>query len=116
MGGERTFGENISAPDDLREQIDRIVDTVWDRIESAQARGRTVTLKLRFADFRTITRARSVTGWVADKALFAAIGHDLLAEQMPLPQPVRLMGLTLSGLERASATPDNDDEAQLPLL
>ena len=105
IGGERTFFENIVDPAELRETVDRIVDIVWDRIERAggangPARGRTVTLKLRYADFRTLTRARSVTPRVTDKAMFARLGHALLDELMPLPQPIRLLGLTLSSLER----------------
>jgi len=105
IGGERTFFENIVDPAELRETVDRIVDIVWDRIERAggangPARGRTVTLKLRYADFRTLTRARSVTPRVTDKAMFARLGHALLDELMPLSQPIRLLGLTLSSLER----------------
>ncbi|MYL99779.1 DNA polymerase IV [Novosphingobium sp. FGD1] len=100
VGGERTFFENIEDPAALRETMDHIVDVVWERIERAGSRGRTVTLKLRYADFQTLTRARSLPHFVADKAEFARIGHALLEEQMPLPQPIRLMGLTLSALER----------------
>jgi DNA polymerase IV len=100
VGGERTFFENIEDPAALRETMDHIVDVVWERIERAGSRGRTVTMKLRYADFQTLTRARSLPHFVADKAEFARIGHALLEEQMPLPQPIRLMGLTLSALER----------------
>jgi DNA polymerase-4 len=117
VGGERTFFENIEDPDRLRETMDSIVDIVWERIERAGSQGRTVTLKLRYADFRTLTRARSVTPRVADKAMFAQLGHALLEEMMPPPQPVRLMGLTLSSLE---STPGESDtpvrDRQLPLL
>jgi DNA polymerase-4 len=100
VGGERTFFENIEDPQALRETMDHIVDVVWERIERAQARGRTVTMKLRYADFQTLTRARSLSRSVADKGEFSAIGHALLDDHLPLPQPIRLMGLTLSGLER----------------
>ena len=103
VGGERTFFENIEDAEVLRQTMDTIIDFVWERIERAGAQGRTVTLKLRYADFRTLTRARSVTGRVPDKAMFGQLGHALLEELMPLPQPVRLMGLTLSSLEREGA-------------
>ena len=116
VGGERTFGENIAVPEAMREQLGRITDIVWDRIEKSKTRGRTVTLKLRYADFRTITRARSVSGWIEDRALFARLGHELLEDLMPLPQPVRLMGLTLSALERQGNDRDEKDDAQLSLL
>ncbi|MGF7155261.1 DNA polymerase IV [Novosphingobium gossypii] len=116
VGGERTFFENIEDPAALRETMDHIVDVVWDRIKGSKARGRTVTLKLRYADFQTLTRARSLHHFVADKAEFAAIGHALLAEQLPLPQPIRLMGLTLSALERHEADVPRARDGQLSLL
>ncbi|MCJ2186572.1 DNA polymerase IV [Novosphingobium beihaiensis] len=116
VGGERTFSEDIKESEALRETMDHIVDTVWERIERASARGRTVTLKLRYADFKTLTRARSLTHYVADKAEFGAIGHALLDELMPLPQPIRLMGLTLSALERTEEEARPAKDGQLSLL
>ncbi|KQM21335.1 DNA polymerase IV [Novosphingobium sp. Leaf2] len=116
VGGERTFFENIEAPAVLRETMETIVDIVWDRIERAQARGRTVTLKLRYADFQTLTRARSLPHFVSGKAEFAAIGHALLEDLLPLPQPVRLMGLTLSALERGEEEARRRPDGQLSLL
>ncbi len=105
LGGERTFAQNISGADALRATLDDIIETVWDRIERAEAHGRTITLKLRYADFRTITRARSVPQPVTSSSDFADLSHALLAELMPLPQPVRLMGLTLSALGTDDAAP-----------
>ncbi|MGJ0237376.1 DNA polymerase IV [Novosphingobium fluoreni] len=117
VGGERTFNENIVDPDMLRETMDHIVDIVWERIERSGAQGRTVTLKLRYADFRTLTRARSVSPRVPDKPTFARLGHALLEELMPLPQPVRLMGLTLSSLDATPREPGNvAKDGQLTLL
>jgi len=98
IGAERTFHHDISSGPALRETLDGIVGIVWERIDRAKAQGRTVTLKLRHSDFTTLTRARSLDRPVADRAEFAALGHALLAELLPLPQPVRLMGLTLSSL------------------
>ena len=98
VGAERTFDHDISSGAALREQLERIVGLCWDRIERSQAEGRTVTLKLKLKDFNGLTRARSLTQPVQDRNQFAEIGHALLAELLPLPQPVRLMGLTLSQL------------------
>jgi len=115
VGGERTFFEDIAGAEALRETLDQIVDIVWERIERAEARGRTITLKLRYADFRTLTRARSLHHLVTGKQEFSAIGHALLDDLMPLPQPIRLMGLTLSALEQDTHDAGRDD-AQLSLL
>ncbi|MCB2048681.1 MAG: DNA polymerase IV [Novosphingobium sp.] len=115
IGAERTFHENITEVSELRETCETIAATVWERVEANSARGRTITLKLRYADFTTLTRARSVRNWIADREHFASLGRALLDDLMPLPQPVRLLGLTLSGLEQ-----DNDRaseaDAQLSLL
>ncbi len=98
VGGERTFETNIAEPAALDEALVRVADAAWTRIARHEARGRTVTLKLRHADFRTITRARSLTYPVPDRDTLLDIGRALLAPLLPIPAGVRLLGLTLSGL------------------
>jgi DNA polymerase-4 len=116
LGGERTFFEDLSSGSVLREALDDIIDIVWQRIVDKQAHGRTVTLKLKYNDFRLTTRARSLLRPVADKAEFARTAHALLDEQLPLPLPIRLMGLTLSSLDSDGEPERPRDEAQLSLL
>ncbi|MEY4239091.1 MAG: polymerase [Pseudomonadota bacterium] len=118
VGAERTFDHDISSGAALREQLERIVGLTWDRIERAQAEGRTVTLKLKLKDFTGVTRARSLSQPVRDRNEFAEIGHALLEELLPLPQPVRLMGLTLSQLteDEPEAPPPVRSASQLSLF
>lgn len=119
VGGERTFHEDQHAPEELRETCERIIDIVWERIERNKARGRTVTLKLKYNDFTLMTRAKSVPQLVADKESFAGISRELLEEVLPLPMPIRLMGLTLSSLEGVTKKTRKEratEEAQLKLL
>ncbi len=99
VGAERTLDKDISSGASLREVLERIIALSWARIAKAEARGRTVTLKLKHKDFTNLTRARSLPHPVADIEEFARIGHELLDEVLPLAQPVRLVGLTLSALE-----------------
>jgi len=122
IGGERTFHEDIARPDQVRATLEEIIDIVWDRIAQKQARGRTVTLKLKFADFRIATRARSMPRLLADKREFTVAARALLEDELPLPMPIRLMGLTLSSLEQEDAGAQAAEErrsaeqAQLSLL
>ena len=116
VGGERTFSEDISSGPALRETLDNIIDIVWDSIERTNSKGRTVTLKMKYTDFQTMTRARSLPHAVADKAEFSRVARELLDEALPLPLPIRLMGLTLSNLEREGVVERPRDEAQLSLL
>jgi DNA polymerase IV len=116
VGGERTFSHDLSSGPALREALDNIVDIVWERIERAEASGRTVTLKLKHVDFTLLTRARSLPQPVYGKAEFAKVGHALLDEVLPLAQPVRLMGLTLSALEGEREEDEVREDGQLSLL
>ena len=99
LGAERTLDKDISSGSALREVLERIIALTWTRIEKAEARGRTVTLKLKHKDFTNLTRARSLARPLASRAELARIGHELLDEVLPLAQPVRLVGLILSALE-----------------
>ncbi|HSG54545.1 MAG TPA: DNA polymerase IV [Paracoccaceae bacterium] len=120
IGGERTFFEDISAPEELRETLERIIAIVWDRIAEKQANGpvggRTVVLKLKYTDFHTITRSRSSAQPVADRQAFAATARALLEEELPLPRPIRLMGLTLGNLDSDKTREPPRNDAQLSLL
>jgi DNA polymerase-4 len=98
VGAERTFETDLSSREDLHAALDRVAEAAWVRIERHATRGRTVTLKLRFSDFRTITRARSLARGVFDREGFFAAGRALLEAQLPVALGVRLLGLTLSGI------------------
>jgi DNA polymerase IV len=119
LGAERTFDKDISSGSALREVLEKIIAITWERIAKSETKGRTVTLKLKHADFTALTRARSFSRAVASLAEFSRVAHELLDEVLPLPQPVRLMGLTLSAIEGEE---DEDQprpitpEAQLPLF
>ena len=117
VSGERTFNEDISSGQRLREVLDDIVDTVWRRIEKSKSRGRTVTLKMRYSDFRLITRSRSAGHYIEDKKQFARLASELLDQTLPLPLPIRLMGLGLSNMEgESSSEKAKGDDPQLSLL
>ena len=116
VGGERTFSEDISSGSAMRETLENIIEIVWGRIENAKARGRTVTLKVKYNNFQIMTRAKSVSHWVETRDEFARLGRELLEEALPLPMPIRLMGLTLSNLDRGEEESPQKDSAQLSLL
>ena len=118
IGGERTFREDISSGPALRETLDNIIDIVWESIERTKAQGRTVTLKMKYTDFKNVTRAKTIDHPVGNKQEFAEISRQLLNELLPLPLPIRLMGLTLSKLEQDGENPPSPprDTAQLSLL
>jgi DNA polymerase-4 len=98
VGRERTYREDLTADIALCEALDHIVDSVWRRVENCGAIGRTVTLKVKYADFHQITRSRSCDEYLTERRQLAAIARELLVQLLPVKLGVRLLGLTLSGL------------------
>jgi DNA polymerase-4 len=99
LGGERTFFNDLISDTEIREALAHVCTVVWDRAAKRGARGRTVTVKLRYADFRTITRAKSVATPILDGASLLAAGEAILAPLLPTEQGIRLLGVTLSRFE-----------------
>ena len=117
IGAEDTFVEDLTDEEALCAELDRISQTVWRRISDKAITGRTVTLKVKYQDFRIVTRARSLDRAVASREEFLAIGCALLGTLMPAEKGIRLLGLTLSNLTEggeaeAAAAPR---ELELPL-
>jgi DNA polymerase-4 len=113
IGAERTFFDDLTDRTALHDALDHVAAAAWERIERYAALGRTVTLKVRYADFRTITRARSSHTPIADRALFFATGRDMLDALLPAPLGIRLLGLTLSNITGEQGRPD--PQPALPL-
>jgi DNA polymerase-4 len=100
---EDTFFDDLTEAAALVAELDRIAANLWERIEKAEAWGRTIVLKIKFADFRVITRSRSFAGPVRSPDLLAQAGRDLLLAQLPLRMGARLLGLGVHNLESEDA-------------
>ncbi len=98
VGAENTFSRDLTSLDDMRAEIGPLVDKVWRYCDSTGVRGRTVTLKVKFADFQIITRSQSRVAPISDRSTLASISAELLAAQFPLRNGVRLIGVSLSSL------------------
>jgi DNA polymerase-4 len=96
--------------------VEKVADKVWRYCEKHSIRGRTVTLKVKYADFQQITRSRTQQMPLASAADLLGIAFELLAGVFPTPKGIRLLGVTLSSLEEP-AREDSSDEggAQLKL-
>jgi DNA polymerase-4 len=97
VSAERTFDDDVRDPERLSAELTRIAGYAWDRIDRAGVAGRTVTLKVKFADFELITRSKSF-GQLLGREEFEAAGQALLAALHPLPKGIRLLGLGLHNL------------------
>jgi len=102
IGHEETFPHDVHDAERLGREIVRMADAVASRLRASGLAGRTVTLKLRFGDFRTISRASTLGSAIDDGPAIARAAAELLAAVDPAPG-VRLLGVTASGLTAGSA-------------
>jgi DNA polymerase-4 len=109
VSAERTFDKDLSDPAALAEQLDRVAALAWQRIERSGSAGRTVTLKVKFADFAMISRSKSFVLPITDHVAFAAAGQSLLRALIPVPKGIRLLGLGVHSIVSA------EDRAPLQL-
>jgi DNA polymerase-4 len=98
VSAERTFDVDYSDADDLRRELTRVAGYAWQRIERSEVKGRTVTLKVKFADFTNVTRSKSFASPVPDQTAFEAAGQALLETLLPVPKGIRLLGLGLHSI------------------
>ncbi len=105
VSAERTFDQDWTDPERLAAELERVAGYAWARVERAEVAGRTVTLKVKFADFTLITRSKSFPCPIATQAEFTAAGQALLAALMPVPKGIRLLGLGLHNLTGVNNEP-----------
>lgn len=102
VGHEETYAADLVEPEELRREALRMADAVGGRLRAHGLAGRTVTVKVRFHDFETITRSHSLPGPVDTGHEIAAIASALLEQVDPTPG-VRLLGVSVSNLDRGAA-------------
>ena len=108
---EETFAEDVAGRARLRQELLELVEKVGRRLRRAERQARTVQIKLRFADFRTITRQQSLARATDSDRLLVKAALDLFAKES-LPQAIRLIGFGVSGL----AEPGTKGQLRQPSL
>ncbi len=106
VGSETTFMEDLGRPQEIEEGVDSVLDDVWSYCERTGMSGRTVTVKIKYADFQIVTRSRSLPAPVASRDELARTSVALVRTIFPLEKRVRLLGVSLSNMaERTDAPP-----------
>jgi DNA polymerase-4 len=101
---EETFAEDIEDRSRLRQVLLELVEKVGFRLRAANRLARTIQIKLRFTDFRTITRQQSLPEPTDSDRVLVQSALALFSRQQ-LPQPIRLIGFGVSGLEEPGTGP-----------
>jgi DNA polymerase IV len=109
-GSETTFPENLTDPVQIEAGVIAMADDVWAWCEKANSRGRTVTVKIKWADFQISSRSRSMESAIPSRHELHEVARDLVRSVFPPPKGVRLVGVTLSNLRSQS----DGEAAELP--
>lgn len=107
IGKETTFQQDIRSLIDLKAHAENLSDQVWQSLQNHKLKARTVTLKIKYANFEQVTRSVTV-----DEALSLQAIKQLLPELLNKTeagiQAVRLIGVTVSGFEMKSPSAETE--------
>ena len=105
-GSETTFDIDKIDSDSIEAGVLAMADDVWAWCERTGARGRTVTVKVKWGDFRQTTRSRSAPGGIGSASTLRALSLALVRSVYPPRMGVRLVGVTVSNFVEAEALTD----------
>lgn len=115
IGREETLSEDITNREDIVEILSNLADSLEKSLEKYETGGKTVTLKVKYHDFQMATRSISQSEPVRTKKELLEKALDLLEKTEAGKIPVRLLGLSLTGLTGKSFTP-REEKNQLDLF
>lgn len=103
IGAETSFDPDLDNVEIMHQELISIARMVHQRLRKHQTRGRTLTLKIKFADYQQITRSCTVLDWIERENQILGLAQELLDRVDLQEQKIRLLGITLSNL--ATTTP-----------
>jgi DNA polymerase IV len=109
-GSERTFPEDLTDPARIEAGVIAMADEVWSWCEKSNSRGRTVTVKVKWANFQITTRSRSMEAAVETRGKLREVALDLIRSVFPPARGIRLVGVSLSNFGSQTAR----EAAELP--
>ncbi|MDF2438931.1 MAG: dinB [Bacteroidota bacterium] len=111
-GAEDTFSHDLTDIQEMNDELDKIAMLVFERLKKYNLKGRTITLKIKYHDFKQITRNFSFSYPVNDLETIASTAKQLLLKSGPEGKKIRLLGISLSNFgERRT-----NDNGQLELF
>lgn len=97
VAAEHTFNENLTSEIYMQQRLEQIASELERRLKKHNISGKTVTLKIKYSNFTTQTRSKTLPYFIADKGLLAETAKDLLYQEH-MKESVRLLGISLSNL------------------
>ncbi len=117
LAAEDTFAYDLTNIEEMEAELDKIAITVCNRLQHYQLKGRTITLKIKYSDFKQITRNQSFPSGLNDPETVSATAKRLLAATRPEDKKIRLLGISLSNFGEMVVRPKEEKQTdQLTLF
>lgn len=116
VGVEDTFPYDLVELREMKEQLQRLAEMAAERLQRRNLKGRTVTLKVKYHDFRLLTRSLSYTEGVSDAELIFNTTSKLLEALDPENDKIRLLGISLSNFGEPAPRSIEEETDQLKLF
>jgi DNA polymerase-4 len=100
VGSETTFMQDLARRKDIEDGVCSVLEDVWSYCERTGTAGRTVTVKVKYADFQIVTRSRTLAEPVLSRETLERTSLELVGTIFPLQKSVRLLGVSLHNLHR----------------
>ena len=107
IGKERTYGKLLYRMEDIQKELSGLAQRVVHSLGKHQKVGKTIVVKIRYADFQTLTKRRTLDFPMADEEVILRIATEIVDQVGELDRGVRLLGITLTNLEE-KAHPSSD--------
>jgi DNA polymerase-4 len=99
VGAENTFSTDLDDFYLMLAELQPLLDKVWRHCEDKRTQARTITLRVKFADFKLISRGKTLPGAIGSRGELESVSAELLKTLFPLQKSVRLLGVSLSSLQ-----------------
>ena len=101
VAAEHTFNENLTSEIFMQEKLVQIAVELENRLKKYKLSGKTITLKIKYSDFTTQTRSKTLPYFISDKGLLAQTAIELLFQER-MKESVRLLGISVNNLNTNS--------------
>ena len=99
IGKERTYAKLLYSDEDIKKELTLLAQKVENSLTKHDKKGRTIVLKIRYADFSTLTKRKSLNLATQDKEQIERTAHEIYDSLEEQPRGIRLLGLTVTGFE-----------------
>jgi len=110
VGAENTYSEDLEDLPEIRSKLLEIAMKVSERLQKIEAKGRTITVKVRYESFDSVTRSQTLPQETADAAHIYEVAEKLLELTEAGIRKVRLLGISVSNLDISDDDSDSDDD------